>query len=217
MNTHYQRTLKTLERFLSPATARALLSRSLKEQGRSASTLGPADLMRMEQDLRRGVRLFVDVSQREEADREISLFCGGNQTLPEGVSISIQTEGDISRVRAQARKLCTACGANPYSMQKIATVVSELARNIVLYAGNGELTITPRQRSNGDSLSAKTSINICASDKGPGIPNLNQILSGGYQSRTGLGKGLLGTKRLAESFDVITSSGGTTITAEIAL
>jgi serine/threonine-protein kinase RsbT len=214
MNTHYQRTLQTLERFLSPATARALIARALKEHGLSPANLTSGDLIRMEQGLRRGMRLFVDANQREIADRELALYCGGDRALPESVSISIESEGDISRVRSQARKLCTACGANPYSMQKIATVVSELARNIVLYAGKGKLTISPRQQMNGSS---KATVVINSSDEGPGIPNLDQILSGRYQSRTGLGKGLLGTKRLAESFDVQTSARGTTITVEIAL
>lgn len=217
MNSHYQRTLQTLERFLSPATARALMARALKEHGLTPANLTSGDLIRMEPGLRRGMRLFVDAGQRELAEREVSLHCGGEQALPESVSISVQSEGDISRVRAQARKLCTSCGANPYSMQKIATVVSELARNIVLYAGKGDLSISPRQRSNGTSVNPKATVVICSRDEGPGIPNIDQILSGRYQSRTGLGKGLLGTKRLAESFEVETSARGTTITVEIAL
>lgn len=217
MNLHYQRTLKTLERFLSPATARALLARALKEQGLSSSNITQGDLVRMSNGLRRGVRLFVDPAQREEAEREITNYCGGGTTLPESVSIDVVSEADISRVRALARKLCTSCGASPYSMQKVATVVSELARNIVLYAGRGELTITPKQKTNGDTLNPKTLVLICARDQGPGIPNLNHILSGKYRSQTGLGKGLLGTQRLAETFNVVTNSGGTTITAEIVL
>jgi serine/threonine-protein kinase RsbT len=217
MNLHYQKTLKTLERFLSPATARALLTRSLKEQGLSSSNITPGDLVRMSNGLRRGVRLFVDPAQREEAEREIASYCGGGTTLPESVTIDVASENDISRVRALTRKLCTSCGASPYSMQKVATVVSELARNIVLYAGRGELSITPKQKTNGDTLNPKTAIVICANDRGPGIPDIDHILSGKYRSQTGLGKGLLGTQRLAESFHVVTGSGGTTITAEIVL
>ncbi len=217
MNLQYQRTLKALERFLSPATARALLARSLKDEGLSASTITQADLARMSKGLRRGIRLFVDPAHREEAEREIANHCGGEADLPESVTIDVLGEGDISHVRSLARRLCTACGASPYSMQKVATVVSELARNIVLYVGKGEITITPRQRSNGDLLGPKTSIVIRAADKGSGIPNVDHILSGKYKSKTGLGKGLLGTKRLAESFDIKSSSSGTTITAEIML
>lgn len=218
MNLHYEKTLKELERFLSPATARALLTRSLKEQGLSASTISQSDLVRMSKGLRRGVRLFVEPAQREEAEREIASYCGGGDTdLPEGVSIEIVGESDISRVRALTRRLCTACGASPYSMQKVATVVSELARNIVLYAGKGEITITPKQRTNGELFVPKTHVVIRASDRGPGIPNIDQILSGKYKSKTGLGKGLLGTKRLAESFNIKSNSSGTTITTEIVL
>lgn len=217
MRTHYDKALRTLERFLSPATARALLTRSLKEQGISPAQLSAADLVRMSTGLRRGVRLFVDGNQWEEADREIARLCGGRVEMPQPVSLAIDHERDVGRVRAEARRICTSCGATPFSMQKVATVVSELARNIVLYAGKGELSITPRRQANGSPMTAKTSIVVCASDEGPGIPNIDTVLSGSYRSKTGLGKGLLGTKRLAETFDVTTSSGGTTITAEIVL
>jgi serine/threonine-protein kinase RsbT len=217
MRNHYEKALRTLERFLSPATARALLTRALKEQGVSASQLSAADLMRMSTGLRRGVRLFVDGAQWEDADREIARLCGGRVELPDPVSLTIDHERDVGRVRSEARRICTSCGATPFSMQKVATVVSELARNIVLYAGTGELSITPQRRTNGAPANAKTSVLVCASDEGPGIPNIDTILSGNYRSKTGLGKGLLGTKRLAETFDVTTSSGGTTITAEIIL
>ena len=219
MDNHYKKTLRTLERFISPTGARALLTRSLKAQGISPAAMTRGDVIRMSNELRRGVRLFVDARKRDEADRELTLYCGGNDELPDPISLTIHGEYDIGRVRAAARKICTSCGANPFSMQKIATVVSELARNMVLYANGGELSMTPRvsETSQFSTASSKTRVVICASDQGPGIPNIEHILSGNYRSKTGLGRGLLGTKRLASSFDISTSSGGTTITAEIPL
>jgi serine/threonine-protein kinase RsbT len=62
-----------------------------------------------------------------------------------------------------------------------------------------------------------TRILIRAADNGPGIPNLQEILSGRYRSKTGLGKGLIGTKRLADRFDVSTGAAGTVVVAEILL
>ena len=58
---------------------------------------------------------------------------------------------------------------------------------------------------------------VRAEDEGPGIPNLAEIMAGRYKSRSGLGLGLLGTKRLADSFDVETGRGGTTVSVEVIL
>jgi serine/threonine-protein kinase RsbT len=96
-------------------------------------------------------------------------------------------------------------------MQKVTTIVSELARNIVLYAQRGNIEI------GFNHLERKGQIVVTAVDNGPGIPNLNQIMGGQYQSRTGLGKGILGTKRLADSFHISTSNQGTSITAAVTL
>jgi serine/threonine-protein kinase RsbT len=217
MESQYQKTLSKLERFLSPAVARALLSRTLKEHNVNPVRLSKGDLIRMGTDLRRGVRLFVDEARRAQADAELAEYCGGNAQLPSSVEVKVEAEFDIGRARAEARRICTDCGANPFSMQRIATVVSELARNMVLYAGGGELTMTPRQKANGSLSSPGACICIVAKDRGPGIPDLDHVLSGKYKSKTGMGRGLLGTKRLAESFHVTTGSQGTTITVEIAL
>ena len=58
---------------------------------------------------------------------------------------------------------------------------------------------------------------VRAIDRGPGIPNLEEVFSGRYRSKTGLGKGLLGTKRLADKFDISSSITGTQVTAEVAV
>jgi serine/threonine-protein kinase RsbT len=66
-------------------------------------------------------------------------------------------------------------------------------------------------------MAAARRIGITAVDEGPGIPHLSKVMSGDYQSRTGLGRGLMGTKRLAVLFDVTTGPGGTRVVAEIAV
>jgi serine/threonine-protein kinase RsbT len=58
---------------------------------------------------------------------------------------------------------------------------------------------------------------VRATDQGPGIPNLNEVLSGRYRSKTGLGKGLIGVKRLATRFTIHTDASGTHIEAEVRL
>ena len=93
--------------------------------------------------------------------------------------------------------------------QRVTTVVSELSRNIVAYTPGGYLEL--------ELKAMPPRLAIRASDRGSGIPNLPEILAGKYRSRTGLGRGLLGTKQLAQRFDISTGASGTTIEAEIQL
>lgn len=103
-----------------------------------------------------------------------------------------------------AREASHLVGLRGYPAQKIVTAVSELARNIARYVGEGRVRIR-----------IDTDINrivIVAEDNGGGIANLEEILAGRYKSRTGLGRGILGVRNLADHFDITTSSEGTTVT-----
>jgi serine/threonine-protein kinase RsbT len=103
--------------------------------------------------------------------------------------------------------MCEEMGAASYAVQKVTTIVSELARNIGSY-GSGTLEVEPMDGQGRRLL-------IRAADSGPGIPNLDLVLSGRYLSKTGLGRGLLGTKRLPDNFGVATGNRGTTIVVEV--
>jgi serine/threonine-protein kinase RsbT len=122
--------------------------------------------------------------------------------------MAIVVEGDIARARQLTRELCRSLGASAIGVQRIVTVVSELTRNMVLYAGGGHLSVTPCPES-------RSRVTIVASDEGPGIAELPAVLAGSHRSRTGAGLGLPGSKRLAAAFTVATGPGGTTITAEV--
>jgi serine/threonine-protein kinase RsbT len=122
--------------------------------------------------------------------------------------MDIAAEGDIARARQATRDLCRALGASAVGVQRIVTVVSELTRNMVLYAGGGCLSVEPCPK-------GRSRVTIVASDGGPGIADLTAILGGRYRSRTGAGLGLLGSKRLSGAFDVATGPAGTTVTAEV--
>lgn len=217
MANHYDRTFSVLERFLSPPVARALLMRVVKDQGVSADQLSAGDLRRMSSALRRGLRLFVDPEQRAAAEEAIANHCGEKAELPSAVSLPIKTEFDIGKIRVETRRICTACGASAFAMQKVATVVSELARNMLLYADGGHMDLTPQSKGQRGRSGSGSTMKIVAKDQGKGIPNLPLIMSGDYRSKTGLGRGLLGTKRLAEVFDIKTGPRGTCVTVEIAL
>ena len=125
-------------------------------------------------------------------------------------SVSIRTEQDISQARVMARTMCENAKARSFVAQKVATVVSELARNIVSYTPGGAIELTM-------STDGHAKIFVRATDTGAGIANLDEVLSGRYRSSTGLGRGLLGVKRLADRFNVKTGRSGTQIEAEVLL
>ncbi|PRP91042.1 Serine/threonine-protein kinase RsbT [Enhygromyxa salina] len=117
--------------------------------------------------------------------------------------VPIRRESDLNHARMIARETCKLVEIRGYQAQKIVTAVSELARNIARYTGGGRI------RFRVDTLTE--SIIVVAEDDGPGITNLDEILSGGYRSRTGLGRGLLGSRELADRFDIQTAPAGTTV------
>ncbi len=137
----------------------------------------------------------------------IHIEAGGPEVALE---IDVVSEKDVARARVAVRELCQKLGARPLSLQKIATIVSELARNMVLYAGGGKLLV-------GSVGVDRKCVFIRAVDEGSGIPDLEAILAGRRVSRNGRGLGLIGTKRLADGFRIHTGSTGTWIEAEVNL
>lgn len=129
---------------------------------------------------------------------------GGSDNRDDELVVPIRTETDLNHARMVARETCKLVAIRGYPAQKIVTAVSELARNIARYSHGGQV----RFRVDPDD----ENVIIVAEDRGPGITNLDEILAGGYRSRTGLGRGLLGTRELADNFDINTSDEGTIVT-----
>lgn len=123
--------------------------------------------------------------------------------------LAIQSDADIIMVRQQARSLARELGFSASDLTLIATAISELARNIVEYAGRGEIVLSCINHGNQRGLS------IIARDNGPGISNVERAMQDGYSSGKGLGLGLPGTKRMMDEFDIRSEQGqGTTITVK---
>lgn len=123
-------------------------------------------------------------------------------------SIEINTEWDIVAARQLGRNEAKSTGFGTVDQARITTAISELARNIYLYAGKGRIEIQPIQ------VGQKAGLLIIASDEGPGISDLQKVMEDGYTTSGGLGAGMPGVKRLMDDFDVETEVGvGTTITA----
>ena len=124
-------------------------------------------------------------------------------------TVEIITEWDIVAARQLGRNEAKAIGFGAVDQARITTAISELARNIYLYARAGEVTI---ERINKDE---KVGIRITAADKGPGINNLRKAMEDGYSTSGGLGAGLPGVKRLMDTMDIQSSVGnGTTVIVE---
>lgn len=114
---------------------------------------------------------------------------------------------DVVTLRRRGLEMAIAIGFPLPEATKIAVAISELGRNIILYAKRGSITLIAESE-------GQKGIRIIASDKGPGIPNLETVLSGGYTTSKGLGLGISGSKRLMDEFEIQTEVGkGTTITA----
>lgn len=114
---------------------------------------------------------------------------------PESLDIAIKVEGDIVRARGAGRDMCRDLGLSELNQVKVATAISELARNIFHYAKTGNIALRRLSQ-------PRPGIEIVATDQGPGIPDLKLVLSGAYKSKTGMGKGLLGARRLVDFFEV---------------
>jgi serine/threonine-protein kinase RsbT len=199
-----------LERFLSPLIARPMLQKALRERNLTAERFADGDAYKICPLLERGMNLFVAEHERDRAMLALKELCERSRPGAESCLIKILSENDIGVVRNEARRVCEEVGAASYTVQKVTTIVSELSRNIISYASSGTLEIVP-------IVVQARRIILRATDTGPGIPNLELVLSGKYRSKTGLGRGLLGTKRLADQFNVSTGATGTLVVAEVLL
>lgn len=128
-----------------------------------------------------------------------------NQSLDGDVVI--YSERDIVGVRKAVRFAATALGFGLTDVTRIVTAASELARNIVCYAGSGRL------RWCGLDAGDRVGLELIFEDRGPGIADLAQAMQDGYTSGRGLGLGLPGTKRLMDEMEIQSTVGqGTTVT-----
>ncbi|NLL53474.1 MAG: anti-sigma regulatory factor [Peptococcaceae bacterium] len=124
----------------------------------------------------------------------------------EKIIVNIGLESDIVTARQQGKKLAKHLDFSSSELTTIATAISELARNIVDYAGGGEIILKLIQQN------GKQGIAIVARDNGPGIKDLELAMQDGYSTGKGLGLGLPGTKRLMDDFEIFSEIGkGTTI------
>lgn len=128
------------------------------------------------------------------------------QSRDDEVRVPITVDADIVTARGAARELASRLGFPRTDLTIIATAVSEVARNIVRFAGAGEVVVELLE---GD----RRGIQVVARDTGPGIADVDHAMEDGYSTYDGLGLGLPGARRLMDEFAIVSEPGrGTTVT-----
>jgi signal transduction histidine kinase/CheY-like chemotaxis protein len=119
-------------------------------------------------------------------------------------TITLRNERDVVQARQRAREIAALLGFDNQEQIRLATATSEMARNAFRYARGGKVSF--------DVDTGRTQVlEITVSDTGPGIDNLNEIFEGRYRSQTGMGLGILGTKRLMDNFEITSAPAGTVV------
>ena len=132
---------------------------------------------------------------------------GPESALEEVTRLPIRSGADVVAARQAARELAMRIGFTGSEVTVVAAAISEIARNIVDYAGHGEMTLQ-RADNNG-----RQGMMIVAEDQGPGIPNVAEAMRYGCASRRGNGVGLPGAKWLMDEFEIVSKPGkGTKVT-----
>jgi len=203
----FDHVLRELETHLSPINARGALERAVARMGVRPTAMTSAHVPGLVRELRVALRLFLDPKVTSQVLQAIESLGSGPVSRGGTIRIEIRGEPDVLAARTAARNLCDTLGARSFAAQKILTIVSELARNMASYSIGGII----------DLRSHDHRLHIDARDRGPGITNLDDILGGRYRSRTGLGLGILGVKRLGERFVITTSPQGTEVLVEVRL
>lgn len=212
--------------FANPIVARGVLRYALHQCGLAEDDLDQRDLTpEFVQELERGLRVMSSDGDKEALGHrtlQVLLSAPSSRVRPgtktpaprqpashrpetrsdvprrtRKETIDIRDEVDIVRARGRARGFAQVVGFGPTDQTKIATAVSEVSRNIYVYAKEGTVSLLP--------LNTKRGMRIEARDWGPGITDLDRILAGDYSSRTGMGLGLRGCQRLMDHFEVQTA------------
>jgi serine/threonine-protein kinase RsbT len=122
--------------------------------------------------------------------------------------VAIKSDQDIVMARQKGRAMAIELGFSSGDATLIATSISELARNIISYAGEGQILLKAMQ-------GKRTGLSVTAADEGPGIPDIQQAMRDGFSTSGSLGIGLPGVRRLMDEFEITSQpSRGTTVTVK---
>ncbi len=208
------RAMKALSGHVGTIVARSIWQGAIAKSGVDPAAVSDDRTPALVHALESGMRAFVsdgEVAKECSARLREAFDVTGNGSAsasePETLVVDILAEYDVVIARGQAREMCESLGFPASEQIKVATVVSELARNIIQYVGRGRVELELLK-------GEKRGLEIRAIDQGAGIPHLEGVLAGEYQSDTGMGMGLRGAQRLMDDFTVESKPGlGTRVTA----
>src|SRR5689334_11490809 len=110
-------------------------------------------------------------------------------------TVPLRNERDVVQARQRAREIAASLGFDNQAQIRLATATSEMARNAFRYARNGKVSFAVH-------IGIPQVFEVLVSDAGPGIANLDEIFEGRYRSDTGMGLGIVGTRRLMDRFEI---------------
>jgi len=201
-----RRLFGALVRYTSEPTARGILQRARRQRtGKRTDSETYFDMVMF------GAKLFVEDKRHAEMIEALQKVCYGSIRIDHARAnpheIEIRDEHSSRRARLLVRRLVRDAGGRELTAVRAATALSELTRNALMYAGGGWVRVEMNDRDR--------RLRVVVRDEGPGIEDLELILGGGYRSRTGLGRGLMGVRKLSDHFHVQTSAAGTTACFEM--
>ena len=120
------------------------------------------------------------------------------------LKLAVGNELDVVAARQRAREIAVHCNFAMQDQVRIATSVSELARNVYNYAQGGRVEFAIAE------VDGQQVLEITIEDAGPGFGHLDEVLGGSYKSSTGMGLGILGARRLMDRFDIRSAPGSGT-------
>jgi serine/threonine-protein kinase RsbT len=127
--------------------------------------------------------------------------------MADEVRVAINSDADLVTARAEARAMAERLGFPRPDPTLIATAISEVARNIVVHVGRGEILLRPFEDAD------RYGVVVIATDAGPGIRDVEAAIRDDYSGRSGLGLGLPGARRLMDDFEIASDADtGTTVT-----
>ena len=209
-----QAILAILGRFFAEPVARALLLITRSREGLEGVPLADAALGRAVDALERALPAYLaNPTRRQSCIDELRELMTERQSPPSiapserGPSSQriyhVGDSGEHQSAAEVARAYCRNAGFSVLDQTKVSTAVAELTRNMIQYAGGGELWFS--------MLRAPRRLEVAAIDRGPGIPEVDLVMSTAYRSRTGMGMGLKGVKRIVDELEIQSSRAGTRI------
>ena len=124
------------------------------------------------------------------------------------LSLNLHHDQDVVTARQRAAQIARLLEFDTSEQTRLSTAVSEIVRNAFRYAGHGSVQFDV------DIDARPQKLVIRVEDQGPGIPRLDDVMSGRYRSSTGMGLGIVGARRLMDRFAIESGPAGTQVRLE---